>query len=130
MRKFLSNRLFRSSIITKLEAAGSELKKRVLSADDFDQELRKKLLEEAAEVAAAKTPSELLEELADVFEVVDTLCSLYNVQKDVIFAIQAEKRIKKGIFKPDTFVEIAAHPAGSAAEQYFVASGKHPEIVE
>ncbi len=76
---------------------------RKLSAREFDRELRKKLVEEASEASKA-TRLKLPEELADIEEIVDTLCRMYNISRSKILGIQKAKRTKRGGFKKRIFL--------------------------
>ena len=75
-----------------------------LSPKAFKFELRKKLLEEASEAVRAKTPKVLAEELADVEEVVNALCKVYNIKRSTVTKIQKSKRAKRGGFAKRVFL--------------------------
>ncbi len=72
-----------------------------------------------------------IEELADVFEVLDTLCHLHNLSLAEIKKIQEKKRIKRGGFMERKFVTIAEHLDGSYGAEYCLAQPeKYPEVTE
>lgn len=77
---------------------------KTLSKKEFERELRKKLVEEASEAAKA-TGTTLAEELADVEEIVDTLCVLYGVKRSSVARIQKAKRAKRGGFTKRIFLQ-------------------------
>ncbi len=56
-----------------------------------------KLVEEAQEVSQ-DSPEELSVELADLFEVVDSILLANNIDPDTVCAIQTERRINRGGF--------------------------------
>lgn len=89
----LYEKLVRDKIPNILDAKGVQYEKRVAGDIEYRQELTKKLLEEAEEFVADGSA----EELADVLEVVDTLCALpeYAEASD----IQARKYEERGGFR-------------------------------
>jgi predicted house-cleaning noncanonical NTP pyrophosphatase (MazG superfamily) len=130
MHKFLQNKLWRDKAPNLMRATGSIV--RVIHLDDaqYEEKLKIKLQEEVEEVCVAKDKKELIEELADVFEVVDALCALHKISLEEVHAVQQEKRDKRGGFYERAFVTIAEHAAGSHGEQYCrVQPEKYPEIV-
>ena len=130
MRKFKQDKLWRDKLVDVIERKyGSKVHWRTLNDIEFDKELRIKLLEEVQEVTCAKDKIELVNELADVYEVIETLAHLHNISKEEIFVTQREKREERGGFAERKFVEIAEHPVGSFGEKYCLADPKkYPEI--
>lgn len=55
---------------------------------------------------AAKNRTALVEELADVFEVIDSLCAVNGISKDEILAAQSKKREERGGFDGRKFVNL------------------------
>ena len=68
MREF--NKLVRDNIKDIIEKNGEITYTKVLDDEEYKKELNKKLLEEASEVINSKTKDELIEELADLSEVI------------------------------------------------------------
>ncbi len=129
MRKFLQNKLWRDKMPQKLEATGSIIHIKKLTDAEFNKELRIKLLEEADEVQAAQSKEELIGELADIYEVIDTICALHGINKEAIQTIQTQKRNERGGFIERKYVTIAEHPEGSYGVEYCLAQAeKYPEI--
>lgn len=130
MRKFKQEKLWRDRMPQLCEAKGSIIHIKPLSDQEFDLELRVKLLEEAEEIKVAQTPKELIEELADLYEVIDTLIVQQGIDKDKIIAFQNQKRSEKGGFAQRKFVTVAEHQRGSFSENYCLAQPKkYPEIL-
>ena len=128
-RKFLQNRLYRDKRVAMLEVTGSRFIMRELSHKEYDSALKEKLHEECEEVISTQNKQELVEEIADVFEVIDALCALYKITKDEVIAVQEKKREKAGGFYERKFVESVEHPIGSSAEAYYLKDPKkHQEI--
>lgn len=131
MRSFIQNKLWRDKAVRMLEQHGSIITVQQLQDAEYDTQLRLKLIEEAQEVLASKNKQELKAELADVFEVIDALCSLHNIAKYEILALQAQKRHERGGFTERKFVTIAKHPEGSFGEKYCLRDPeKYPEVKE
>ena len=117
MRKFAQNKIWRDKANDILEKQhGSIIYWRRLDNLEFDEQLRIKLLEESEEVRLAKSKDELIAELADVFEVIGSLCKLHNISKEEIIGAQKIKIEKRGGFEARKFVTIAEHPEGSFGE--------------
>lgn len=82
------------------ENAGVFPEQKTLSKDEeFVDYLLKKLVEEATEVYHSADQDNLEEELADVYEIIDTLLALRKTTRGEIDAIQKEKRAKRGGFE-------------------------------
>lgn len=128
MHKFQQNKLWRDKLPARMKAMGSVIHIKQLSDAEYDVELRSKLLEEVDEVRASQETKSLVEELADLSEVVDALCALHGITKEQLLAAQTKKREERGGFYGRSYVTIAEHPAGSFGEQYCRAqSEKYPE---
>lgn len=131
MHTFLQNKLWRDKAVDLTEAMGSKVYWQRLDDSEYDKQLRLKLLEEAEEVAAAKTHAELISECADVLDVINALCLANNIPLDDVRAAQHKKHQERGGFDGRRFVTKAAHPEGSYSEQYCLADPKkYPEIIE
>ncbi len=129
MHKFLQNKLWRDKAPELMRATGSIIHSKQLDDVQYEEQLKIKLREEIEEVCAAQETKELIEELADVFEVIDALCALHNISLENVRAIQQEKRDKRGGFFERTFVTIAEHAVGSFGEKYCRADpDKYPEV--
>jgi predicted house-cleaning noncanonical NTP pyrophosphatase (MazG superfamily) len=89
------NKLVRDRIPEIIQAAGQEYATEVMSLEDYQQALREKLIEEAQEAADA---SDLIGELADLYEVMDALLNVYGIDPDAIGAEQRRKRDERGGF--------------------------------
>lgn len=129
--KFQLNKLVRDKIPVHHDKNGSTTHLKPLDDQEFDKVLRLKLKEEIEEVCASKTKAELIEELADLFEVVDTLTTLHAITREEINLAQEKKRNERGGFHGRSFVTITEHPVGSQGEKYCRANPeKYREIIE
>lgn len=130
MRKFKQEKLWRDKVIKKCEDEGSILHIKKPDDQEFDGMLREKLLEEAQEVVSASNQKHLIEELADLYEVIDTIIELHHLSKEEILAAQERKHAERGGFAGRSYVTVAEHPEGSAMEHYCLdAPDKYPEII-
>ena len=131
LRKFKQDKLWRDKAVDRLEQTGSKVHWKRLDADQFEEQLKIKLMEEAEEVCSAKTKESLLEELADVLEVVISFCEFHEVTLQDIIDLQQKKHQERGGFQGRKFVTVAEHPLGSFGEKYCLNDPeKYPEIIE
>ncbi|MDJ0746187.1 MAG: nucleoside triphosphate pyrophosphohydrolase [Xenococcaceae cyanobacterium MO_167.B27] len=91
------NKLIRDRIPEIIRQAGRECEIETMSQSEYHQALLNKLVEEAKEAAEAK-PDNLVEELADVYEVIDAILANLKIDKDIVLAKQEQKRQEKGGF--------------------------------
>ncbi len=94
-------KLVRDKIPEIIKADGKEPITRVLSEQEFLNELDKKLNEEVEEYQADKS----LEELADVLEIVYTICESRGYAIEDLMEIKAQKKDKRGGFKDRIYWE-------------------------
>lgn len=128
-RAFIQNKLWRDHAVDMLEKQGSIIHWQRLDDEMFDKELRLKLIEEAKEVASATSEEELYCELADVLEIIDTICISRNLSQDKIRALQIDKKATRGGFEERKYVTLAEHLEGSFGACYCLAdSEKYPEL--
>ena len=130
MRKFKQNKLWRDNAVDMMEQNhGSKIHWKRLNDAEFDEQIRIKLLEEAQEAATTKNRTELVNELADLYEVIDSITNLHEISKEEIVTVQTKKRQERGGFSERKFVDVAEHPIGSFGEKYCLADPKkYPEI--
>lgn len=105
MAKFICNKLGRDKSEERINKRGIKVNSKIVHGDDLIEALRKKVIEEAYEVAEAKNEEELIEELGDILEVIDAICKANNISHE---QVQEKKRSKKellGGFDAGFFVE-------------------------
>lgn len=99
------NKLVRDGISASLTAKGLVHGITAIANDrDFEILLKKKLLEEAAEVEAAADPDEILKELADVMEVIRTLCQSLGKTLADLESLRQAKFTARGGFEKRQFL--------------------------
>ena len=104
------NKLVRDNIPNIIKSHGEESVVRVLEEDEYKVELYKKLLEEVNEVINAEDKIAILEELADVLEVLRSIAEFNNKNLDDVIEIADNKRIKRGGFEKRLFLEKTYFP--------------------
>lgn len=77
---------------------GIDVPTRILNDEEYLTYLLKKVVEEAEELSGAETDSNLVEEIADVYEIIDSILALKNVSREEVLAVRDEKREKRGGF--------------------------------
>ncbi len=99
------NKLVRDKIPEIILNNGEKPYTRILSSEEYNIELKKKLIEEALEMQDSQNAEMLLEELADVIEVVKALAKFNNKTLEDILKIADTKNTKKGSFDKRIFLE-------------------------
>lgn len=90
-------KLVRDKIPDIIRAEGREPDVRRLDDLEYVRELHTKLLEEAAELAGA-TGDQVVEELADVLEVVQAIARSSGISMDQVSEVAVRKRASRGAF--------------------------------
>ncbi len=130
MKQFQFAKLVRDRIPERLESDGQIIEgRKTLDDQEFIRELRKKVIEEAMELAAATTAEEMKEELADVQEVLDRLREALGMTDEEIAAYQQKKVAKNGAFDDRVYIECVSVEEGSKWGEYYAARPeKYPEV--
>lgn len=131
MRKFGFKKLVRDKIVENIISAGHKPDWKVLSDSEFVEELKKKIVEEASEVPRTDKPEEIVEELADIQEIIDNLLEVLKVSKTEFAKIQKQKKNEKGgSFKKRQYVEtVETSDEVTKWVQYYLDNpDKYPEL--
>lgn len=99
------NKLVRDNIPTIIEQDNEVPFTRILNDNDYKKELYKKLKEECDEVIDSKNTFELLEELADLLEVIKSIAQLEDKTIEDIIETANQKKLKRGGFEKRIFLE-------------------------
>ena len=99
------NKLVRDNIPDIIHNNGEKCITRVLENNEYRCELYKKITEEVNEVKNADNPTDLLEELADVLEVLKPIAELEEKSLDDVIEVANAKRLKRGGFENRIFLE-------------------------
>ena len=98
------NKLVRDKIPEIIEAKGEKAVTRMLSDEEYKEELEKKLTEEHNEVLAS-SGDDRIEELADLLEVMIALAKLEGKTLNDVINTCEKKREKKGSFDRKIYLE-------------------------
>ena len=98
------NKLVRDSIPQVIEKAGSAFSTRILSVDEYNNELKKKLSEELQEYNDAKTDEEAVEELADILELLHAAVKIHGSSVEELEEVRKAKAEKRGGFEQRIFL--------------------------
>jgi predicted house-cleaning noncanonical NTP pyrophosphatase (MazG superfamily) len=103
--KVYYNKLIRDNIADKIRSKGEACEVRELTDDqEFNQELMKKLLEEATELSRAQSKEEFIDEMADLMAVIGELTRVLGVTPAELAEATKQNHEKKGGFKKRHFL--------------------------
>ncbi len=104
--KKIHNKLVRDKIPEIIKTNNEIAKIRILDEEEYKIEIKKKLIEEANELNNMKDDDgKFKNEIADVYEVIDTIIDIYNLDRRKIMKFKKEKKEKRGGFKKRIFLE-------------------------
>ncbi|RJO62076.1 phosphoribosyl-ATP pyrophosphohydrolase [candidate division WS5 bacterium] len=98
-------KLVRDRIPEIIEADGLVAETRTLEREEYLELLKKKLIEEAQEVAEASDRNETGKELSDVLEVVRSIAETEEISMEEVMRIMEERAEKRGRFQNKTYLE-------------------------
>jgi len=125
MRYFQFKKLVRDGIPEQMRARGQRVEGlRRLEDAEFLSELRRKVVEEAAELAGAESVEEMKKELADVREALDSFQRALLVDETELDACRREKAGKSGAFETRSYIEAVGVEEGSEWYEYYL---NHPD---
>ncbi|WP_366248045.1 nucleoside triphosphate pyrophosphohydrolase [Terribacillus aidingensis] len=98
------NKLVRDHIPAIIQQAGKVPKTAVLDQDRYIEELKLKLLEEANEISKAEEHNEVVEEAADLLEVLHALLDAKGISLEDIEYARRQKKEERGGFEDRIFL--------------------------
>lgn len=104
MKKVYYNKLIRDKIPEVIRANGSDCEVKILSDDDFVNELLKKVEEEARELSECQNRKEIIEELSDVIDVIEEVKKVKNISEEEINEAKIKSMERKGGFDKKLFL--------------------------
>lgn len=104
MKKIYYQKLIRDKIPEKMTRVGAAFEIRKLGKKEFEKELLRKVEEEASGLPKAKNKFELIEELADILDVVEEIKRFKKIKSGEIKKAQKENTRKKGGFKKKIYL--------------------------
>ena len=111
MERFTHNKLVRDKIPEVIESSGGQYEIRVLGEEEFRRELVNKLTEEAKELSSVD-PKGLVDEMADVLELLKALAKENGIDFRVVEEKQVSKREERGGFQRRLFLVWSSAPSG------------------
>jgi predicted house-cleaning noncanonical NTP pyrophosphatase (MazG superfamily) len=94
------NKLVRDNIPSKIEAKHEACEyRKITDVQELQQELFKKIIEEASSLAMVREKTEFLEEYSDLMVVLETLIQQLEISKDDVIAARKENLIRKGAYR-------------------------------
>lgn len=125
--RFGVDKLVRDRTLERCERKNILPKWRTLSGNEYLHELKKKLVEEAEEVLATNNEKDLIEELADVQEVINVLIEKAGIDTQQLDTVREDKKEKRGSFCKGIFVEhVDAIKDSKWADHYNEQPDKYP----
>lgn len=99
------DKLVRDRIPEVIESNGDIPIIRTLGKEEYRRELMWKLQEEVNEVLSANSKEQLIEELADVLEVLKSIAKLENKSMADVVEVAQQKKLVKGGFEKRIYLE-------------------------
>lgn len=119
--RFRVQKLIRDRLPAIMRAQGLQVFDRRLNDAEFIAALKDKLVEEAQEVGEATSQDDLIDELADVMEVIAALADASGVTAGEIEARRQAKRAERGGFDERVFNAAVEARDGLPAAEYYLA---------
>ena len=99
-------KLVRDKIPELIKKDNAKPKTRELETEEYKIELFKKLEEEVKEmIEASNNKEELIKEIGDIYEVVDSIIEQFRLDKNEIIDLQKKRREERGGFERKIFLE-------------------------
>jgi predicted house-cleaning noncanonical NTP pyrophosphatase (MazG superfamily) len=98
------NKLVRDRIPEVISKSGKQSVTRILSDDEYKLELQKKLGEEIQEYIEATTDISVIEELADLLELIHAAAELHGSSIEDLERVRQKKAEQRGGFKEKIFL--------------------------
>lgn len=98
--KVYYNKLIRDNVPDMIRAKRENCEVRQISdVQEFQQELFKKIKEEAAALSMVRSKEDFLDEYADLMLVLDTIIKQLDISSEEIIAIRQKNLLRKGGYK-------------------------------
>ncbi|MBI5729107.1 MAG: nucleoside triphosphate pyrophosphohydrolase [Candidatus Magasanikbacteria bacterium] len=110
MNRKIYNKLIRDRIPEIIKKNNAVPKTSELTDDQFKIALKEKLVEEAKELLEAKTDEEILNELSDVLQLLESIALNNNTTIVEVGKQKEKKKIERGGFEKKLFLEYVDEP--------------------
>ncbi len=129
MVKFSCKKLGRDKGLEGFKSQNIKPIYKMLTGDELCEALKNKLIEESHEVCEANDRQEIIDELADVLEVVSGLCKAYRVSIQEIELAKEKKYNDRGGFETGLYIEtLEMDETNPRIEHFRKSPHKYPEI--
>ncbi|HEY0964709.1 MAG TPA: nucleoside triphosphate pyrophosphohydrolase [Candidatus Paceibacterota bacterium] len=99
------NKLVRDNIPAKIEGKHEACEyRKITDVQELQQELFKKIKEEASSIAMVREKKEFLEEYSDLMVVLETIIQQLEISKEEVIAARKENLVRKGAYKHGYFL--------------------------
>lgn len=103
------NKLVRDNVPAKIEAKHQKCEiRRISDVQELQQELFKKINEEAASLSMCRSKEQFLEEYSDLMVVLETLIKQLEIPKEELIAARKENLINKGAYRHGHYLHWSA----------------------
>ena len=102
----IANKLVRDKIPEIIKSQGCNCEYIILEDEEFSKAIKDKILEEAKELFKADTKENKIEELADLYEILEAFCKIEGISEEEIKNVRENKNINKGAFKEKKFLTL------------------------
>lgn len=113
-------KLVRDKALENLVAEGAIVHHQILPKEMVVKVLKDKILEEASEVVEGKNKEAIVEEIADLMEVVMTFMDHLSITIEEVNAIRDQKNARTGSFKTALYIDKIVVQKGSSQEEHFL----------
>lgn len=128
-RRFHIGKLIRDKTADMSKTEGGLYTTRILSDQEYDLELKKKIAEEAEEVSQCEDRETLIDELGDVLDVVGAIMAHHGISLSDVQACQKLKHQKRGGFSKKIYGEyVDIQEPGRLLNYVLSHPDKYPEI--
>jgi len=110
MNRKTYNKLIRDRIPEIIKKDNAIPKISILDDERYKIALKEKLVEEAKELLEAKTDKEILNELSDVLQLIESLALNNNTTIEEVEKQRKKKKIERGGFEKKLFLEYVDEP--------------------
>lgn len=103
---------------------------RILNDSEYQDALKRKLIEESIEVQSAKASDEIIDELADVMEVFESLINSLALSFDDIIQRKQKRKMERGGFKEKVYChKVFVSPKNQKRFRYYKERpDQYPEV--
>ena len=103
------NKLIRDNVPDMIRAKreGCEVRQ-ITDIQEFQQELFKKIMEEASSISMVRDKKEFLEEYSDLMVVLETLIQQLEISREEVIAARKENLVTKGAYKHGYYLHWSA----------------------